>query len=434
MTSCPRCGHANDTGARFCNRCGDYIEQVPASAPPTADAVLAAPRREPAPAKVYPDQPPARKPELGPVGPRQSAPVSPPLSSPTPSAQPTAPVAVTAPFDSAAPSPANALLDRLRGEDAERLVPRLVAGSVVVSILALIAASLIVLAGGAAQTGSVAVSAPTPSRAPSSVAAVTLLPSAVPGNGGSSSSGGGSPGQPGVVGIEGIDAWDALDAAEKTRVTTVQSFFLHQSVGGDLEDGAQAVGFRFGYADSSSTNLDPGLNGGTFFSSNGNPSGKIAEFRSIALANLATVKVAIMKFGYADILEDTVADVQTAYQTAVSDIKAQGIRVLHVTPPFVYDAPAENAPKMQMRAWMMVTFPDDVIFDLEDVESLDPTTGTRCEREGSWEICDSVRSTVGCQSQNQGIDSAQGQGHLCFDPHAQRFAKAFLYAIYLAGR
>ena len=56
------------------------------------------------------------------------------------------------------------------------------------------------------------------------------------------------------------------------------------------------------------------------------------------------------------------------------------------------------------------------------------------ERGGAWEICNSVRSTSGCPSLNQGIDAPSGQGHLCYEPHAKRFAKAFLYAIYLAGK
>jgi hypothetical protein len=236
------------------------------------------------------------------------------------------------------------------------------------------------------------------------------------------------------VGNEGIAAWDALAEAERNTLTGFQSFFLHKSVGQDLEDGAATLGFAFGYVDSISPSAGPGLNGGSFYSENSDPEGKLAEFRSVGLANQATVKVAIMKFGYADIVDPPVADVQTEYQDTVAEIKAQGIRVLHVTPPLVYDDPADNAPKMQMRAWMMETFTDDVIFDLQDVESTDPDSGGRCERGGSWEICNSVRSTAGCPSLTNGVDSPQGQGHLCFDPHAQRFAKAFLYAIYLAGR
>ena len=244
----------------------------------------------------------------------------------------------------------------------------------------------------------------------------------------------GTPGAPGLVGLAGIAAWDALAPSEKAKVTAFRSFFLHQSVGGDLEDGAEAVGYKFDYVDSTSTTLAAGLNGGLFSSSNGDPLGKIAEFRKLALATKSSTRVAIMKFGYADIVSDKVTGAQTSYQSAVAAIKAAGVRVLHVTPPFVYSVPADNAPKMATRAWMRATFPTDVIFDLEDIESTEPSTGARCERGGSWEICNSVRSTAGCPSLNQGIDAASGQGHLCFKPHAQRFAKALLYAIYLAGK
>ncbi|MEZ4228831.1 MAG: hypothetical protein R3B89_06690 [Polyangiaceae bacterium] len=262
------------------------------------------------------------------------------------------------------------------------------------------------------------------------------------GNGGSSSAGSGNAGnggsgagssQPGVVGVDGVAAWDALPASEKATVNGFRSFFLHQSVGQDLEDGAEAGGFRFEYCTSGSTNLAQGLNGGLFSTSNGNPAGKISEFRSLALNNASNLRVAIMKFGYADIVEGKAAGAQAGYQAAVADIKAAGVRVLHVTPPFVYNVPAENATKMQTRKWMMETFPGDVIFDLEDLESTEPSSGSRCQRGGSWEICDSVRSTSGCPSSGQGVDSASGQGHICYDPHAMRIAKAFLYSIYLAG-
>ena len=241
----------------------------------------------------------------------------------------------------------------------------------------------------------------------------------------------GNPSTPGVVGANGIADWDAL--GDKAQVKVFRSFFLHQSVGGDLEDGAQFNGYKFEYATSGSTNLRPGLNGGLFSTSNGNPAGKIAEFRSMALANKSNLRVAIMKFGYADIVAGKVAGAQTAYETAVTAMKAEGVRVLHVTPPFVYNVPAENAPKQAMRTWMMTTFPNDIIFDLQDIESTEPGSGTRCERGGSWEICNSIRSTSGCASLNQGVDSASGQGHLCYT-HAKRISKAFLYAIYLAGK
>ncbi|HRH00900.1 MAG TPA: hypothetical protein PLR99_31875 [Polyangiaceae bacterium] len=244
----------------------------------------------------------------------------------------------------------------------------------------------------------------------------------------------GPPPTPGVVGANGPAQWDALSTAQKGEVRTIRSAFLHQSVGGDLEDGAQGIGYRFNYITSSSTGMPAGLNGGLFSTGNGNPSGKATEFRNMAIANKSNLRVAIMKFGYADVVASNQATARSAYLTAVNAIKAQGVRVLHVTPPFVYNVPSENAPKMEMRTWMMSTFASDVIFDLQDIESTEPSSGARCQRGGSWEICNSVRSTSGCPSLNQGVDSPSGQGHICYNPHAQRIAKAFLFAIREAGK
>lgn len=243
----------------------------------------------------------------------------------------------------------------------------------------------------------------------------------------------GNPGAPGVVSLGGIAAWDALPAGEKARVNQFASAFLHQSVGQDMEDGIEGNGVSVEFMTSGSTLTKSGIHGGLFSTGNGNGPGKVTEWRNFSTRNGSTrLKVAIMKFGYADILGNLTA-VQTSYQQAVTAIKAAGIRVLHVTPPLVYNLPGDNAPKEQMRTWMLATFPNDVIFDLTDVESIDPNNGSRCTRGGSWEICNSVRSTSGCPSVSQGVDAASGQGHLC-TTQARRISKGFLYAIYQAGK
>jgi hypothetical protein len=236
-----------------------------------------------------------------------------------------------------------------------------------------------------------------------------------------------------VVGLNGIAAWDALAAAEKAKVNSFRSSFFHQSVGQDLEDGLKANGISIEFATTSSIFSKPGFHGGLFTSSNGMGASKLGEYQSSANANKSGLRVAIMKFGYADVVASTLTAMQTAYLNTVNTIKGYGVRVLHVTPPFVYSVPAENAPKMQMRAWMISTFPNDVIFDLEDAESINPTNGSRCERGGSWEICDNVRSFGNCVSLSQGADALSGQGHLCYT-HAKRISKAFAYAIYSAGK
>lgn len=49
MIICPRCGQSNDAAARFCSRCGNYIEQAGGTAEP---APAAPSQREDAPPAV----------------------------------------------------------------------------------------------------------------------------------------------------------------------------------------------------------------------------------------------------------------------------------------------------------------------------------------------------------------------------------------------
>ena len=260
------------------------------------------------------------------------------------------------------------------------------------------------------------------------------------------------------MGDAGVGWWTDLNSPEKASVQQLSSFFLHQSVGQDLEDGAAAEGFKFEYVDKDSQRIAVGLNGGLFSASNGNGVGKINEWVGViacfsliklrqcplitqvafATKHKSKLHLAIMKFGYADISDDKLAEVKTAYLAGVKRIKSFGLRVLHVTPPLVYNAPSDNAPKMRMRQWMIDTFVNnststegDVMFDLMDIES-GGSEAERCTRGGSWEVCDRIRSRPGCSSKEQGVDAPSGQGHLCFSS-AQRIAKAFLYAIRAAG-
>jgi hypothetical protein len=235
---------------------------------------------------------------------------------------------------------------------------------------------------------------------------------------------------PGVVGFEGMAAFNNLSATEKDRIKSWNTLFVHQSVGGDLEGGCNDNGYGFDYIEASGTMVQTGLYGGLFSSSNGNPLGKIAEFKNRVALNPGKIRVVCFKFGYADIEDATLTDVQNAYKQMVDDFRAKGIRVLHITPPLVYDV-SYNSPKMQMRTWMLQTFTNDMIFDLQDIESRNLNDGTRCEQSGVWQICSTNRSTAACPSAEQGIDTPQ-QGHLC-SVAATKISKAFLYAIYKAG-
>lgn len=242
----------------------------------------------------------------------------------------------------------------------------------------------------------------------------------------------GSPGTGDVIGPSGIAAWDALSADARERVKMAPSIYLHQSVGQDLEDGAAAVGFAFQYYGPNATSVEPGLNGGLFNDvgpiDNGKPMEKLALVEKIAKGHAGKLKVLAFSFGYADVRDADLADVQREYQRVASAVAKTGARMLHVTPPLVFDV-AENGAKMKMRSWMLATFAGEPIFDLQDIESLDG--GKRCEVGGVWRICQANRSTAACPSKTQGVDG-DGQGHLCATKAAD-FAKALLYAIHRAG-
>jgi len=240
-------------------------------------------------------------------------------------------------------------------------------------------------------------------------------------------------GQPGVVATAGITDWDNLSMTEKNRIKSWNTIFMHQSVGGDLEDGANNNGFKFAYFD---LNEKPnkGLSGNVFGVSNGDPMGKIAKFKQNALAHKSLINIAIFKFGYADINDGNIEQVKTAYKQMIDDLRAQtsDLRFVHITPPLVYIVSKDdgNAAKMKVATWMKDTFKDkDVVFDLQAIES----NNGACNLNGVWRICDEYRSTASCPSKEQGIDAPEGQGHLC-EKAATRISKAFLMGIYNCGK
>ncbi|MFO0642417.1 MAG: hypothetical protein U0183_24525 [Polyangiaceae bacterium] len=301
-----------------------------------------------------------------------------------------------------------------------------------------LAAALVATLAACSTTGT---PPPETSPTPTSTALPTTSPTGTtppPADGGPAPDGAAPPTDGGVsgnvVGLGGIAAWNALSAAEKAKVTTTPSLFLHQSVGQDLEDGVETLGLSYR---TYRAPVGAGLNGQIFRSfgvDNGNPTQKTARWQSESTrTENAQLAVTLMKYGYADVTPALLATAKTAYMSAVTAIKAAGKKVVHVTPPLVFDT-AENPAKIQFREWMLQTFPGDVIYDLQDVESTHPTTGARCEVGGVWRICQEIRSTRAClspQSGPQGDDDSQG--HIC-PVQGTRIAPSFLYALYLAVR
>lgn len=231
-----------------------------------------------------------------------------------------------------------------------------------------------------------------------------------------------------MIGVAGIAAWDALPAAEKAKLKTGRSIYLHQSVGQDLEDGAEDIGFKPVYYGPGATSVDAGMNGGLFNDvgpiDNGKPMEKLALIAKLAKQHRGSLDVIGFSFGYADVRDDDLTRVEAEYVRVAKEVRATGARLFHVTPPLVFDV-KENGPKMKMRTWMLATFTGEPIFDLQDIESQDG--GKRCEVGGVWRICPANRSTSACPSKSQGIDN-DGQGHLC-SKKAALFARALLLTI-----
>lgn len=239
-------------------------------------------------------------------------------------------------------------------------------------------------------------------------------------------------GQPGIVGLSGITDWDNLPKNEKDRIKTWNAIFMHQSVGGDLEDGAEANGYKFEYFDLSSAPKGP--SGNVFSASNGDPMGKMEEFKKNILTHKASVNIAIFKFGYADINDENIEEVKATYKKMIDELRTQvsGIRFVHITPPLIYITSKDdgNAAKMKVAQWMKDTFKEkDVIYELEEIES----NNGACKLGNVLRICEENRSTANCASKNQGVDAPEGQGHLC-EKAAVRISKGFLMSIYNAGK
>lgn len=239
-----------------------------------------------------------------------------------------------------------------------------------------------------------------------------------------------------VVGNGGIAAWQALSATEKAKVKTAKTLFLHQSVGQDIENGVESGpdGLTFKSYSSGAT-VAAGLNGAifrVFGVDNGNPVQKTQRWQTES-TKANGPQIAIMKYGYADVTDALLTTAQNAYSAAVTAVKAKGVKVVHFTAPLVFDA-SENGPKMKFRDWLVQTYPQDPIFDLVDIESTNPSDGARCETGGVWHICQAVRSTASCLSDQSGSGGDDpSQGHLC-PTQATRIAPAFLYAVYLAAK
>ena len=242
-------------------------------------------------------------------------------------------------------------------------------------------------------------------------------------------------GQAGIIGTAGIAAWDGLSSSERNKIKTLNTLFLHQSVGQDLEEGCKANGFPWEYY-GNGDKVDKGFMGGIFVDvgniPNGNPYEKIRVFKEQILYSKDVVKIGVFKFGYADIDDSNYTQVQTVYKVMVDELKSKvsGFRMLHVTPPLVYSVESYdgNAARMKVGQWMKSTFAmTDVVFDLQALESNDGS----CKVGDVWRICPENRNSSSDPSDVNGIDTSDGQGHIG-KKAGERISKALLLSIYHA--
>lgn len=252
---------------------------------------------------------------------------------------------------------------------------------------------------------------------------------------GAGSSGGGAPA--GLkVGYDGVQAYDAevgTNSAGQARIRAARVFLGHQSIGANTLEGMASLGFAgpwvfWDFPETADYNGGAYL-GQKYIGQNGDPKGKASAFRSFMIDGGfgARVDVAGMKVCFVDFDDDgagpavgdaaEIAALEQAYAAAIADVRAQypQVRLFHVTPPLVaadYWSVGRNALRVEVGDWLEATYgATDAIFDLQDVESLDPATGQRCTAAGQWALCDA--------------NAADDRAHLS-PAGSERVAKAFL--------
>lgn len=221
----------------------------------------------------------------------------------------------------------------------------------------------------------------------------------------------------GVVGPDGVAAFDTMPAEAKKALRGARVFFGHQSVGGNIIEGASALGYSFSSVSASSDFAMPKL-GEAPVAENHDPHRKISSFSELLLgakiglrADVAGFKLCYVDFGDVGKL----AGLREKYVATMVAIKKEypALRLFHVTPPLTTKSAAENRARLGFGTWLKSTYAaKDVVFDLAAVEST-KEGGFACDEDGIAALCP---------------EYASDEGHLG-KQGAQRAAKAFLYAL-----
>jgi hypothetical protein len=224
-------------------------------------------------------------------------------------------------------------------------------------------------------------------------------------------------GKTGVVGIEAARAFNQLSPADKDALKQKKVLFGHQSVGKNLIDGAQAIGFPFQAVDSGASFATVKW-GDAVIQKNGDPLRKFASFKELVLAKGmgATVDVAAMKLCWIDFESGTdSAALLAKYDADVKAMRAAhpNLRILHVTPPLTTDEAKLNEQRWKFGRLLIEKYRGEgIVLDLAEVMAAQADGGL-CEKRGAPRLCD---------------EWASDSGHLN-GPGSERAAKAFVVAV-----
>lgn len=258
--------------------------------------------------------------------------------------------------------------------------------------------------------------APLPPSSPRLEVSAPAAPSAGPAR--APAAGNLAPGGKGVVGPEGAQAFDKLSSSDRERLRGARIFFGHQSVGQNILDGAEQLGFRFRSV-SAGEEYDGDVRlGEALLGRNGDGVGKVRAYVDLLDRGGVgrRVDAAGMKLCYSDVEGTTdLEPLKAAYASAVDRLTQAfpHLRLLHVTPPLESDDGPGNTKRLALGTWLKERYGTRaVVLDLAAVESTSPT-GAPCRKNNVPALCDALR---------------EDHGHLS-EGGSRHVAKAFLYAV-----
>lgn len=214
-----------------------------------------------------------------------------------------------------------------------------------------------------------------------------------------------------------------MTTAQKDVFRNSRVFFQHMSVGGQMVEGMERLGFNFNWVTSGSAMTRYPLGDTLFEVSNGQPIGKVNNFRHFMFDNGigAVANIAGLKYCFTDIdYETDVAALQVRYGEVMQELKTNypNLKLFHVTPPLTqvgtWMSHDSNAKRVQFADWLKQTYgATDAIIDIQEIEST-LTNGTRCMESGVPGLCTAWI-----------LDSGHPN-----TANADLMAKAFIYGIY----